>query len=93
MNSLGLYLHCTSSVATSEVSFPRMLFATHRYSPLSVLFTFVTVNCLLSPEKLILEFIIVFTGYPFLVHDIVGTGFPVTLQEKIRVFPSVFVAF
>ena len=26
---------------------------------------------------------------PFLVHDIVGTGFPEALQERIRLFPSI----
>ncbi len=68
-----------------------MLLATHRYSPLSVLLTFVIVNCFLSSEKLILELLLVFTGDPFLVHDIVGTGFPVALQDKVTFSPSVSV--
>ena len=66
-----------------------MLFATHRYSPLSVLFTFVIVKVLLPSEKLILPF--VSTGDPFLVHDIVGMGFPVALQDKVKSAPSVVV--
>lgn len=51
------------------------------------------VNCFLPAEKLILELIVVFVGDPFLVHDIAGAGFPVALQERITVFPSVFVSF
>ena len=84
-----LYLHCTSSVATLEVSFPSSLLATHWYSPLSVLFTSVIVNCLLSSEKLILELLVVFTGEPSLVHDIVGAGFAVALQDNVTLSPSV----
>ena len=82
-------LHWISSVAALEVVFPRMLLATHRYSPLSTLLTFVIVNCLLSAAKLILELIDVFTGYPSLVHNIVGTGFAVALQDNVTLFPSV----
>ena len=81
-----LYSHCTSSVATFEVLFPRLLFATHRYSPLSVLLTFVIVNCFSSSEKLILP--LVSTGEPSLVHDSVGAGFPVALQTKVKFSPS-----
>ena len=66
-----------------------MLLATHRYSPLSTLLTFVIVNCLLSAAKLILELIDVFTGYPSLVHNIVGTGFAVASQDNVTLFPSV----
>ena len=72
-----------------EVSFPRLLFATHRYSPLSVLLTFVIVNCFLSAEKLILELSLLSKGDLFLVHEIVGTGFPIALQVKVALFPSV----
>ena len=81
-----------STLAALEVSFPRLLLATHRYSPLSVLLTFVIVNCFLSAVKLMLEFWFLSTGDPFLVHDIVGTGFPVTLQDKVMLSPSVFVS-
>jgi len=45
------------------------------------------VNCVLFAEKLILE---ESTGDPSLVHDIVGTGLPVALQDKVRLSPSVF---
>ena len=86
-----LYLHLTFSVAALDVAFPRLLFATHRYSPLSVLFTFVIVNCFLSSEILILP--LVLTGDPSLVHDIVGTGFPSTLQDRVTLSPSILVAF
>ncbi len=87
-----LYLHCISSVAASDVAFPTLLFATHRYSPLSVLLTFVIVSCLLSAEKLILDVLLVSKGNPFLVHDIVGTGFPSALQDKLTLSPSTFVS-
>jgi len=43
----------------------------------------------LSSEKLILELIVVFTGDPSLVHDIVGTGFPEALQDNVKLSPSV----
>ena len=85
----AIYLHCTSSVAVLEV-FPRLLFATHRYSPLSVLFPFVIVNCFLSAENLNLELLVVSTGDSPMVHDIVGFGFPVALHDKITSSPSVF---
>ena len=77
-----------SNAAALEVAFPRMLLATHRYSPLSTLFTFVIVNCFLSAEKLILELIVVFKGYPFLVHDIAGSGFAVASQGNVTFPPS-----
>ena len=84
-------LHWIFSVAKLEVSFPRVLLATHRYSPLSVLFTLVIVSCLLCCclDKLILE--LLFIGDPSFVHDIVGAGFPVALQDKVKISPSVVV--
>ena len=48
------YLHLTSSVATWEEAFPRLLVAIHWYSPLSVLLRFVIVIFCLSFEKTIL---------------------------------------
>ncbi len=33
-----------------------------------------------------------FIGDPFLVHDIVGSGFPVALQDKVTLSPSVSVS-
>ena len=90
-----LYLHCTSSEAALEVSWPRLLLATHRYFPLSVLFTFVIVNCFLSRDKLILVrlLFVLLISDPSLVHEIVGTGFPLTLLVKVTLSPSSFVSF
>ena len=80
-----------SNLAAFEVSFPSLLLATHRYSPLSVLFTFVIVNCFLSAEKLILEELsLVSTGDPLLFHDTVAIGFAVALQDKVTLSPSAF---
>ena len=90
IESVILYLHSTFTVAALEVSFPRLLLATHRYSPLYVLFTFVIVNCFLSGDKLILWLLI---GDPFFVHDNVGAGFPAALQDKVTVSPSVLETF
>jgi len=42
----------------------------------------------LSSEKLILELVVVFTGDPPLVHDIVGTGFEEALQDNVTLSPS-----
>ena len=85
-----LVLHWTFSVAAFEVSLPTLFSATHRYSPLSVLCTFVIVNCFLSSEKLILP--VAFKADPFLVHDIVSSGLPVALQDKVTLSPSVTVS-
>ena len=86
------HLHCTSSLAAFEVSFPTLLLATHRYSPLSVLLTFVIVSCLLSGDKLNLESLLI--ADPSLVHDdIVGAGFPEALQDRVTLSPSVVVTF
>lgn len=87
------YLHWTSSVATSDaetyVRFPTLLFALHRYFPLSVLLRLVIVKCFWFPEKLILELLVlVSTTNPFMNHDIVGAGFPVALQDKVTLSPS-----
>ena len=84
-------LHWTSTIEALEVSFPTLFLATHWYSPLSVLLTFVIINCLLSSEKLILRLWLVFTGCPWMVHDIVGTGLPLALQNKVMFCPSLIV--
>ena len=84
-----LYLHRTFSEADFDVSLPTLFSATHWYSPLSVLFTFVIVNRFLSSVKLILP--LAFRGDPSLVHDIVGAGLPLALQDKVRLPPSVVV--
>ena len=67
-----------------------MLLATHRYScVLSVLVTFVIVNCLLSDDKLILGSAPAFTTIPSMVHEVIlGTGFPLALQDKVTFLPS-----
>ena len=90
MYSNILVLHCTSNLAALEVSLPTLFLATHLYFPLSVLFTFVIVNFLLSSEKLILALVV--TRDPFLVHEIVSTGSPVALQDKVTSTPSLTVS-
>ena len=85
------YLHRIFTVEALEVSFPTLLLATHWYSPLSVLFKFIMVSFLLSDDKLILELLLI--GDPSLVHDIVGTGFPVVSQDKVTLSPSFVVTF
>ena len=86
------YLHWTTSLATSEVALPALLFATHRYSPLLFLFILVIVNCLLSALKKILASSLVSTDSP-LNHDITGSGSPLALQDKVMFLPSVTVVF
>ena len=86
-----MYLRCTSNLAALEVTFPTLFSATHRYSSLSVLLTFVIVNFFFPSEKPILEELS--RGDPFLVHDIAGTGFPLALQVKVTFCPSVSVSF
>lgn len=86
-------LQCTSNKAALEETFPRLLDAAHRYPPLSILLTVVIVNSFLSCERLILvELSFESKGNPFLVHDIVGDGFPVALQVKVTLSPSDFVS-
>ena len=83
-----------SNLAALELSLPSLLLATHWYSPLSLLLTFVTVNSFLSCERLILvELSFESNGNPSLVNDIVGDGFPVALQVKVALSPSDFVSF
>lgn len=86
------YLHWTISLAASEVALPALLFATHRYSPVLFLFILVIVNCLLSAPKKILASSLVSTDPP-LNHDIVGSGSPLALQDKVMLLPSVTVVF
>ena len=94
MNSnVSLNLHCTSRKAAYEVTYPRLLFATHRYSPSSARLTFVIINSLLSTPKLVLESPLALMINPSLAHNIVGTGFPLALQDKVMFCPLVFVTF
>lgn len=86
---LLFYLQCTVNVATKDVTLSTSLLATHLYSPLSILFTFVKVSCLLSGDKLILGLAVTFQfAIPFMVHERLGTGTPVATQEKVTLDPS-----
>ena len=68
-----------------------VLFEMHWYCPLSVLLTFVMVNCLFCDDKLILGLAVVFTAVPFMVHEKFGSGFPMALQDKVTLFSSLTV--
>ena len=85
--------HWTSRLAGLEEVPPFVLFATHRYCPLSALLTLNMINVLLSSPKLILESSLVLKMDSSLVHDIVGAGFPVALQDKVTLLPSIVVSF
>ena len=89
--NVPLNLHRTSTTAAIDVSFPRLLVATHRYAPLSTRLALVIANCFLSVEKLILGLSLV--SDPSLVHDRAGSGYPVALQCNVTFSPSVFVTF
>ena len=84
-------LHCTFNVAPLDVTSGISLEATHMYSPLSLLFTFVMVSCLLNADKLILGFAVVFIADPLLIHDRLGSGLPYASHEKVTLDPSVSV--
>ena len=64
---------------------PTLLVATHLYSPLSVLFTFVMLSTLLSADKLILLSAV--TVDPSLVQQNVGSGTPFASLEKVTLDP------
>ena len=83
------FLHWTLSVLALEETFPKLLFATHWYSPLSVLLTFTIVRCLLSSVKEMPELPLVSKGDPFIVQTIVGPGSPLELQCKVTAVPSI----
>ena len=87
--NVSLNLHWTSTTAAKDVSFPRLLVATHRYAPLSTRLALVIANCFLSVEKLILGLLLM--SDPSLVHDRVGSGYPRALQCNVTFSPSVFV--
>ena len=78
-------------MAIFEEAFPTSLWATHRYFPLSDLFTFVIVNSLLSAKKLIL--LPLLTRFPSFDQESTGSGFPVALQVNVTFLPSVVVSF
>lgn len=83
-----VFLHRTLSTLALEGIFPRLFCATHRYSPLSVLFKFIIFSCLSSFLRKILEFPLVFSGDPFMVHDTIGGGCPLTIQDIFTAVPS-----
>ena len=84
-----MHSHFIFNSAAFDESFPSLLLATHLYSSLSFLFTFVIVKTLLTTEKLILESLVI--GDSSLVHDVVRNGFAVELQEKVT-FPPSFIS-
>ena len=83
---MKVFLQCTVNVAVLELTVPTLLTAKHLYSPLSVLFTFVRLSCLLSADKLILLSAV--TEDPSLVHANVGSAMPFASLEKVRLDPS-----
>ena len=66
---------------------PTLLAATHLYSPLSVLFTFVRLSCLLSADKLILLSAVI--ADPSLLQENVGSGMPFASLEKVTLDPCI----
>ena len=87
------FLPWTSTVAISDEVFPRMLIATHRYSPLSVFFAFFILKDLLSEPNLTLESPLLLIRRPLLFHDIEGTGLPTASHDKVKLLYSDFVTF
>ena len=79
------FLQCIVNVAALELTAPKPLVATHLYSPLSVLFTFVRLSSLLSADKLILLSAV--TADPSLVQENVGSGTPFASLEKVTLDP------
>ena len=66
---------------------PTLLAATNLYTPLSVLFTFVRLSCLLSAEKLILLSAVI--ADPSLVQENVGSGMLFASREKVTLDPCI----
>lgn len=81
-------LHWTLSALGLEETFPRLLCATHWYSPLSVLSKLIIVSCSFKLLRETLEFLLVFSGEPFTVQDTVGVGLPSTKHDKDTSVPS-----
>ena len=88
--TFALYLHSTDTKAALDVSFPTLLLATHLYSPLFTLLTFVIIKCRLPSEKLILESPEVVTSDPLNFHVIVRE-LPEELQNNVTFSPSLTV--
>ena len=78
-------LPCTINVAALEWTEFTLLWATHLYFPLSVLFTFVMLSCLLPADKLILS--LSGKANPPLVQENVGSGTPFASLEKVTLDP------
>ena len=78
-------LPCTVNVAALELTVFTLLVATHLYSPLSVLFTFVMLRFLLTADKIILSLVV--TADPFLVQENVGSGTPFASLKKVTFDP------
>ena len=89
MDHFLVSLHCTVNLAAMDVALPTLLLATHLYSPLSVLFTFVTISCWPSAVKLILGLAVTFIAVPFMVQEILGEGTPPAIHEKVTLDPSI----
>ena len=85
-NRVKVFLQCTVNVEALELTVPTLLAATHLYSPLSVLFTFIMLSSLLSADKLILSLAVM--ADPSLVQENVGSGMPFASLEKVILTPS-----
>ena len=85
-----IFLQCIVNIAALELTVPTLLVATHLYFPLSVLFTFVMLSCLLSADKLILPLAV--TADPSLVQENVGSGMPFASLEKVTLDPCTSVS-
>ena len=82
---VNAFLQCTVNIAALELTVPTLLAATHLYSPLSVLLTFVILRVLLSPDKLIRLSAV--TADPSLVQENVGSGTPFASLERATLDP------
>ena len=88
--TFALYLHSTSRKVVLDVSFPTSLLATHLYSPLFTLLTFVIIKCRLPSVKLILESPEVVTSAPLNFH-VIFRELPEELQNNVTFSPSLTV--
>ena len=82
---VNVFLQCTVNIAGLDLTVPTLLAATHLYSPLSVLLTFVILRFLLSADKLILLSAV--TADPSLVQENVGSGTPFASLERATLDP------
>ena len=82
---VNVFLQCTVNIAALELTVPTLLAATHLYSPLSALLTFVILRFLLSADKLVLLSAV--TADPSLVQENVGPGTPFASLESATLDP------